>query len=733
MADPVEPRVLLGISTADGHLFSDSATGDASMVSTRSNQRLLFGSRKDGPSELRVSSASGVSVHRRLGVGTDFPAVSVDIVATDALGLPVGSNLQRPASSNVRAGMIRFNAELQSFEGYGAGGAWQSLGGVVDINKDTYVIAELAPGCNDDTLRFYAADRQKMNIDSNAVNVFGFLTLQDSVASNDIASSTFETVGTTLWYLGPSNDLYYASGRVGVGTSIARAAFDIFSTEALALPAGTTGQRPADPIPGLLRYNTDSHALEIYASNAWSPFEKRSEETSNYVYSNLRLRLEDASNYAYIDLASRIENTSNQAFGSISNLEVSLSDTSNHAFAALSNLEVSLSETSNSAFAAISNLDISLSETSNYAFASISNLDVSLSQTSNHAFASISNLDVSLSQTSNHAFASISNLDVSLSETSNYAFVSLSNLDVSLSDTSNYAFAALSNLDVSLSETSNYAFAAISNLDVSLSQTSNSAFAALSNLDVSLSQTSNYAFAALSNLDVSLSQTSNYAFSNLTIRLAGTSNALQGKLDLAGGTMTGSIAFSNSMAYGAPTATATGGNGARLTLWPGSGSDTPFGIGFDSNTLWYVVPSNQYNVWYTGVSPQMQLQNGNLTVKGDLAAFANLSDSNLKTDVANLASSLDLVNALRPVTFRWKDDIHHEAKRGSADVGFLAQELEALVPLAVDTAEMRDAGPPVKIVKHERLLPYLVKSIQELSEAVRRLQVDAYKRRRPSI
>lgn len=44
------------------------------------------------------------------------------------------------------------------------------------------------------------------------------------------------------------------------------------STGALILPVGTTAQRPASPVNGMLRYNTTLLRVEGYANNAWGVF-----------------------------------------------------------------------------------------------------------------------------------------------------------------------------------------------------------------------------------------------------------------------------------------------------------------------------------------------------------------------------------------------------------------------------------------------------------------------------
>jgi hypothetical protein len=44
------------------------------------------------------------------------------------------------------------------------------------------------------------------------------------------------------------------------------------STGAVDIPAGTTAQRPASPVNGMMRYNTTTLSVEGYANNTWVAF-----------------------------------------------------------------------------------------------------------------------------------------------------------------------------------------------------------------------------------------------------------------------------------------------------------------------------------------------------------------------------------------------------------------------------------------------------------------------------
>jgi hypothetical protein len=80
-------------------------------------------------------------------------AGSVLIGGTSFLRVPVGNTPERGA--NPLTGAIRFNTQIQQFEGY-QGTAWSSLGGIKDIDGDTYVTPEVSPGSNDNRFDFYA-------------------------------------------------------------------------------------------------------------------------------------------------------------------------------------------------------------------------------------------------------------------------------------------------------------------------------------------------------------------------------------------------------------------------------------------------------------------------------------------------------------------------------------------------------------------------------------------------
>ena len=109
---------------------------------------------------------------------------------------------------------------------------------------------------------------------------------------------------------------------------------------------------------------------------------------------------------------------------------------------------------------------------------------------------------------------------------------------------------------------------------------------------------------------------------------------------------------------------------------------------------------------------------GNMTLIGDLTVFGSISDMRFKKDIETLDMDIgfDIISKLRPVTFSWKEDITNISKRNTRDIGFIAQEVEQVTEYVVDDFEEINSGETYKKIKHERLIPYLVLSIQKLNK-----------------
>lgn len=163
------------------------------------------------------------SINNRVGIGTIIPSAVLHISGNDGLVIPVGTTLQRV---NVQ-GAIRYNKQDQVFEGYD-GANWGSLGGVKDVNQDTYITAEDFPGANNDELKFFTFGTERMRI--------------------------------------------LSGGKVGINIAQPVTTLHVSGSDAITIPFGDTFQRPSStnvPLTGAIRLNTDLKDFEGFNGTNW--------------------------------------------------------------------------------------------------------------------------------------------------------------------------------------------------------------------------------------------------------------------------------------------------------------------------------------------------------------------------------------------------------------------------------------------------------------------------------
>jgi len=118
---------------------------------------------------------------------------------------------------------------------------------------------------------------------------------------------------------------------------------------------------------------------------------------------------------------------------------------------------------------------------------------------------------------------------------------------------------------------------------------------------------------------------------------------------------------------------------------------------------------------------------GAINAGGEVTAYAS-SDERMKENISVISNAMGKINAVRGVTFDWKDEII-EAKGGEDgyfvrkhDVGVIAQEIETILPEIVAT---RDNG--TKAVRYEKLVALLIEAVKELGSKVEQLEAKAAK------
>jgi hypothetical protein len=97
----------------------------------------------------------------------------------------------------------------------------------------------------------------------------------------------------------------------------------------------------------------------------------------------------------------------------------------------------------------------------------------------------------------------------------------------------------------------------------------------------------------------------------------------------------------------------------------------------------------------------------------------SISDIRTKENITNSEQGLDVITALRPVRFDFKEEFNEGRKN---QLGFIAQEVEEIFPDAV--GEWKDDNDEInyKTVGPGALIPVLVKAIQEQQELIQSLQ-----------
>ena len=107
------------------------------------------------------------------------------------------------------------------------------------------------------------------------------------------------------------------------------------------------------------------------------------------------------------------------------------------------------------------------------------------------------------------------------------------------------------------------------------------------------------------------------------------------------------------------------------------------------------------------------------TAFGNTSNFTTLSDIKYKKDITRISESLDRVLELKPSKFVWKTT-------DTEDIGFIAQEVEEIIPEVVLTDKEGILGAPdtkdYKTITYPKLIPLLVDSIQELTKKVSTLE-----------
>ena len=220
-----------------------TSNGNLGIGNTKPEYKLdLFGDfRSDG----------NIFVNRKIGINTYSPDFTIHMDTNDGILIPSGNTINRPNDEILKKGVIRYNTDNDEFEGYGPGGSWGSLGGVKDVNGDTYISAENNPGDNNDELKFFTSNFERMVLTSNGNLGIG----------NTKPNYKLDLFGDFR-----SDGNIFVNRKIGINTYSPDFTIHMDTNDGILIPSGNTINRPNDEIlkKGVIRYNTDNDEFEGY-------------------------------------------------------------------------------------------------------------------------------------------------------------------------------------------------------------------------------------------------------------------------------------------------------------------------------------------------------------------------------------------------------------------------------------------------------------------------------------
>ena len=257
--------VATSITSPEGLTFTDGIN-----TTIINSAEVITGNLRIAGNSITATNANGNIELTPNGTGV------VKINGTQSLLIPVGSNAQRPTAAT---GQIRYNTDLGRFEGYN-GTVWTQLGGISDVDQNTYILPESAPNANDNLMTFVAGGVSVATLSSTTFTV------------NQVDVDNIRLSGNAITATNSDGDIVLSPNGVGavvidnlrfsgnsITNSVAGAITDfavtgdgyirIPGTNGLVIPSGDSANRPPSVETGLMRYNSDLQLVEIWDGFSW--------------------------------------------------------------------------------------------------------------------------------------------------------------------------------------------------------------------------------------------------------------------------------------------------------------------------------------------------------------------------------------------------------------------------------------------------------------------------------
>ena len=257
--------------------YAPSATGNNSIAigynpktetygqfGSNSNNSIAIGynPHAGGNNSIAIGYTAKTNHANSINIGDAIFASGSNVWVTGSFGIGI-SNPSYPLHVNgsIRAGLANSSALLVAASGTASTQAAIAIQQLT-TEGDTIIFADFEPYATYGIVAKNDVD----SIDFNAGNSSAGLT------NYNIVNRTGNTVPAYVkTRIDLSNGYLSVGGRVGIGTISPIVSLDIgYKTDAIALPKGTTGQRPS-AASGMMRYNTSLNYVEYYDGSNWIP------------------------------------------------------------------------------------------------------------------------------------------------------------------------------------------------------------------------------------------------------------------------------------------------------------------------------------------------------------------------------------------------------------------------------------------------------------------------------
>ena len=157
---------------------------------------------------------------------------------------------------------------------------------------------------------------------------------------------------------------------------------------------------------------------------------------------------------------------------------------------------------------------------------------------------------------------------------------------------------------------------------------------------------------------------------------------------------------------------------SSATWYLGSGFIN-WGTVYLTTGIWKLLQADQDNGFINTFMIQYAMWGfyGSYLAQSNIATWASLSDRRIKDNIEAVTNVLDRVNELEPVEYTLRSD-----PDGETHVGFIAQDVQRLFPLAVGdsgvTPPAGDDDSPLLSLSMISLMPYYVSAFQELQNMI---------------